>query len=258
MFNYAHKTRCTMPMVTIKSFRQSGNRRLSFIPTLCTLANALFGFLAVIKALEGDFLTAAYCIFCAAFMDMIDGRIARFFGLATAFGMELDSLCDAVSFCFVPVIVLYCWSFHTQGFLGVFILAFYLWCGLFRLARFNSVTSADAKYFIGLPTTIAALCLASLLAYMPSIDVQSAQVTIDCSMIIVGTLSFLMISTLRFPGCKRLPKSNSLSFGIITMVSLIGYAALCAWPLKLVVPFGYVVVSSVSDIYQRLRYRWHS
>lgn len=247
-----------MPMVTIKSLRQSGKKRLSFIPTLCTLANALFGFLAVIKALEGDFLSAAYCIVCAAFMDMIDGRIARFFGLASAFGMELDSLCDAVSFCFVPVIVLYCWGLHTQGFLGLCILAFYLWCGLFRLARFNSVTSIDAKHFIGLPTTISAVCLASLLAYMPSIDAQSAQVTIQCSMFIVATLSLLMISTLRFAGCKRLPKSNSLSFSMISAVSLMACVALYAWPLKLVVPFGYVVIGSVSDIYQRVRYRWHS
>lgn len=246
-----------MPMVTMKSLRQSGKKRLSFIPTLCTLANALFGFLAVIKALEGDFSTAAYCIVCAAFMDMIDGRIARFFGLASAFGMELDSLCDAVSFCFVPVIVMYCWSFHTQGFFGLCILAFYLWCGLFRLARFNSVTCVDAKYFIGLPTTIAALCLASLLAHMPSIDVQSAQVTMQCSMFIVVTLSLLMISTLRFPGCKRLPNRNTMSFSKLSTVSVVACVALYAWPLKLVIPFGYVVVSSVSALYQRLRYRWH-
>lgn len=247
-----------MPMVTMKSLRQSGKKRLSFIPTLCTLANALFGFLAVIKALEGDFLSAAYCIVCAAFMDMIDGRIARFFGLASAFGMELDSLCDAVSFCFVPVIVLYCWGFHTQGFLGLCILAFYLWCGLFRLARFNSVTCVDAKYFIGLPTTISAVCLASLLAHMPSIDAQSAQVTMQCSMFIVAILSLLMISTLRFAGCKRLPKIARLSVTMLITACLIVCAALCAWPLKLLIPFGYVLVSSVSALYQRVRYRWPS
>lgn len=247
-----------MPMVTIKSLRQSGKKRLSFVPTLCTLANALFGFFAVIKALEADFISAAYCLFSAAFMDMIDGRIARFFGLSSAFGMELDSLCDAVSFCFVPAIVMYCWGFHTQGLLGLCILALYLWCGLFRLARFNSLSTHDAKYFIGLPTTMAALCLASLLSSMPSLDQVSAQQVVQCSLLITGVLSLLMVSNVRFACCKRLPKMNALSLSMIPTVCFIVYVCASIWPLKLVIPFGYVVINSVSDIYQRLLYRWHA
>ncbi len=243
-----------MAMVTIKLLAQAGKKRLSYIPTLCTLVNALFGFLAVIKALEGDFLSAAYCIVSAAIMDMIDGRVARFFGLTSAFGMELDSLCDAVSFCFVPAIVMYCWCLHTQGLLGIIVLALYLWCGLFRLARFNLSAAVDTRYFTGLPTTFSALCVASLLVYRPSLDAGSAHAAWHCwaSMVVISLLAVLMVSRVRFPACKhmqgRLFRKLMLG-GLCVLVFL----ALYKVGLIVVLPAAYILLSSAVDIYYRVR-----
>lgn len=200
-----------MAILSMRLLRQAGKKRFVYLPTACTLINALFGFLAVVCALEGDFLHAAYCIMGAAFMDMIDGRIARFFRVTTPFGMELDSLCDAVSFCYAPAVVLYCWALHTQGISGLCILACYLWAGLFRLARFNISAIGDARYSIGLPTTFAALSLATVVTYMPSFDPYCTESILYCrwSMLLVALLSFLMVSKIGFPTGKSISISHT-------------------------------------------------
>lgn len=243
-----------MAMVTIKLLAQVGKKRLSYIPNLCTLVNALFGFFAVIKALEGDFLSAAYCMLCAACMDMIDGRVARLFGLTSAFGMELDSLCDAVSFCFVPAVVMYCWCLHTQGLLGIIVLALYLWCGLFRLARFNLSAAVDTRYFTGLPTTFSALCLASLLLYRPFLDAGSVHAAWHCwtSMVVVSLLAVLMVSRVRFPACKHMQGRLSRKLTVAALCFLVVLALYQAGQI-VVLPVAYILLSSVVDIYCRIR-----
>ncbi len=243
-----------MGLVTFKFLRKSHKRHFSFIPNLCTLANAFLGFLAIIKALDADYAGAALCIFCAAAMDMLDGRIARLWGMTSSLGMELDSLCDAVSFCCAPAFVVYCWCLHAQGLIGLAIVAFYLWCGLFRLARFNVTTATTGDYFIGLPTTCAAVCLASLFAHAPLIDLPSVGMSSSCwgMTLLVGLLALLMISTFRFPSGKRIPHGFMLkmSIGALLGVSVIAYVY--AWPLKLLIPFGYIMSSIVADVYRRI------
>lgn len=236
-----------MKSTTLKLFYESGKRRLFLIPNFCTLINAFLGFLAIIKAFEGDFLTASYCIVCAACMDMIDGRLARFFGVTTDFGMELDSLCDAISFCCVPAIVMYSWCLHAQGFLGLVVLVCYLWSGLFRLARFNVTTSCVKDHFTGLPTTFSAVCIASVLACMPYGNERVALY----SMLMMVTLSVLMVSTIQFPSCKKISKKNSLRFlFFIACSSLLSYFLHVS--VLLVMPSSYIILSIGAYLYYRL------
>src|SRR4029077_1820506 len=82
-------------------------KRLSPVPFFFTFANATLGFLAVIKALEGDATSSVYCILAAACMDVFDGRLARALGTTSTLGVELDSLVDGVSFCFAPAVIFY-------------------------------------------------------------------------------------------------------------------------------------------------------
>lgn len=237
-----------MKVTARKFLYESGKRQLFLLPNVCTLINAFFGLLAVIKAFEADFVTASSCIVCAACMDMIDGRLARFFCVTTDFGMELDSLCDAVSFCCVPAIVMYCWCLQAQGLLGLVVLGCYLWSGLFRLARFNTTVASVKDYFIGLPTTCSAICIASVVAYMPHNNEKSALY----SMLLIIVLSLLMISKVQFPSCKKISKKNSISlllFGsVAVLVSYIVHA-----PLLLVVLGGYIILSVGMYLYYFLK-----
>lgn len=215
----------------LRYFMQVGAKRgkqsLRAIPYLFTFSNAILGFLSVTKALDADFTAAAYCILLAAFLDGFDGRIARALGSTSIIGMELDSLADAVSFCVSPVILLYSWELQDFGGPGILILLFYLCAGLFRLARFNSLGQQNQMLsFWGLPTTLAAFFIASVVLYEDWISLSRWYFLLNESWIILllGLISLLMISSLRFPAFKQM---RIYSFGSIftATVILISFAA---------------------------------
>lgn len=126
-----------MKSIGFRDLQNSGKKKLFLIPFFFTFANALCGFMSVVKTLDEEYLIAALCIILAAGMDLCDGRLARMIGSTSVLGMELDSLCDAISFCFAPAILLYSWSLYQLGVAGLVVLSLYLCAGLFRLARFN-------------------------------------------------------------------------------------------------------------------------
>lgn len=170
-------------------------KSVQIIPHLFTFLNALFGFLAIVKALEGSLVVAGYCIMIAALLDAFDGRIARALKATSCFGAELDSLSDAISFCLAPVILVYCWYPMPLGLGGLAILGLYLCAGIGRLARFNSKANNMLPYSLGLTTTIAAFCIASL----PNAIFAHQNITLA----IVLLLALLMPSRVRFPLFKK-------------------------------------------------------
>ncbi len=202
--------------------RRRYKKTLFALPYIFTFGNAFFGFLSVINALEGNITTSAVFILCAAFMDGFDGRLARYLGVTSYLGMELDSLCDAVSFCLAPMILLYS-SYEQASHVLVAALAIALCAGLFRLARFNTI-SVDNKddFFKGLPTTIVAIFIASLMFYREIITnsffsfmLQEAWLSAT-----VFVLAYLMVSPIRFPSFKK----NSLQAVVFRL--LLGITAL--------------------------------
>ena len=174
------------------------------MPFMLTFANALCGCFVVVKALDGDMIAATYGIFAAAVLDLFDGRLARAFGVASGLGMELDSLCDAISFCVAPTMLLYGWRLHTFGYLGIVVLAVYLCAGLLRLAKFNLTSDKQGHFFIGLPTPVAALFVATLVRYHAWVDASSAYFLASKHglLVLVLFLAWLMVSSVRFPTFK--------------------------------------------------------
>lgn len=171
-------------------------RSIQCIPQMFTFMNAFFGFLAILKSLEGSFMIASCCIMLAALMDACDGRVARALRVTSCFGGELDSLADAISFCLAPAVFVYSWYPTPLRMAGICILAFYLCAGLARLARFNTKNAPEASYYFqGLPTTLAAFCIAAL----PSSIFVHQKIALGIVMI----LAFLMISTVPFPSFKK-------------------------------------------------------
>jgi len=82
-------------------------RGIYLLPSLFTLMGLFSGFYAVIAAVQGRYELAAWAILAAAIFDMMDGRVARLLNAETAFGAELDSLCDMVSFGLAPAVLVY-------------------------------------------------------------------------------------------------------------------------------------------------------
>lgn len=162
--------------------------KISPLPTLITCANLAAGFLAVLLAVQGSFVQAAILILVAAGLDLLDGTVARASDTGGAFGINLDSLADLVSFGVAPAVVLYLSSLYALPVIGVAVCLFYVTCGTLRLARFPLVKSPG--HFIGLPIPPAGVVLAGLAV----LDFPQVFVLVS-----VLCLSLLMVSEVPFP-----------------------------------------------------------
>jgi CDP-diacylglycerol---serine O-phosphatidyltransferase len=156
-------------------------RKVAVIPTLLTLGNAVCGFASIALAskigrddtpLQTDFLFAAsgWLIIAAMFFDVLDGFVARLSRSTSMFGLQLDSLCDAISFGLAPAFLLLRLGPDWDPVLPLhqalaMVATLYMVCAILRLARFNVETAPDplgGKRFRGLPSPAAAGCIASL------------------------------------------------------------------------------------------------
>ncbi len=136
-------------------------RGIIILPSAFTLANLFFGFYAIVAATRGDFEWAGWFIVWAAVTDLLDGRIARFTRTGSAFGGELDSLVDAISFGVAPAFIMYTLYFSDGAWSWVLPLA-YVMAVVVRLARFNVEQEGEAKRrFHGLPSPTPGMILAT-------------------------------------------------------------------------------------------------
>lgn len=198
-------------LVRLKLTKDSCNRNfrkpLYLIPYILTFLNAIFGFLSIVKVFEEQYNIAASFIIIAAFLDALDGRLARAFGSSSYFGMELDSLCDAVSFCLAPTVLMYFWAdniLEIESFLFVFSLVFYLCAGLTRLARFNITVDCQNVRFLGLTTTVSALFISSLVLYYKWLMINGFSFLFNQMIItsLICLIAILMVSSIRFYSFK--------------------------------------------------------
>lgn len=136
-------------------------RGIIILPSAFTLGNLFFGMYAIVAAGRGDFLWAGWFIVFAGVLDMLDGRVARFTSTGSAFGAELDSLVDAISFGVAPGMILYHLHF-ADGDWGWTVTFVYVTAVVVRLARFNVEQAGHAKsHFHGLPSPTAGMILAT-------------------------------------------------------------------------------------------------
>ncbi len=127
------------------------------LPNLFTLAALFGGFYSIVMAMNGIFDQAAIGVFCAMVLDSLDGRVARMTNTQSAFGEQMDSLADMVSFGAAPALISYEWALKGLGRWGWIAAFVYCACAALRLARFNVNTAiVDKRYFQGLPSPAAA------------------------------------------------------------------------------------------------------
>jgi len=137
-------------------------RGVIILPSAFTLGNLFFGIFAIVAASRGDFLWAAWYIIFAGVLDMLDGRVARFTRTGSAFGAELDSLVDAISFGVAPGYIVYELFFAADTGWSWILTFVYVTAVVVRLARYNIEQGGEAKrYFHGLPSPSAGMLLAS-------------------------------------------------------------------------------------------------
>ncbi len=141
--------------------RRRLRRGIIILPSAFTMGNLFFGLYAVVAALRGDFAWAGWFIVYAAILDLLDGRVARFTRTGSAFGAELDSLTDVISFGVAPALIMIQIYFTASDWSWV-IGFVYVAAVVVRLARFNVEQGGEARrHFHGLPTPTAGMILAT-------------------------------------------------------------------------------------------------
>jgi CDP-diacylglycerol--serine O-phosphatidyltransferase len=139
------------------------------LPSLFSLTNLFFGFMSVLMTFHGRYKMAAFLIIIAALMDGLDGLVARATNTPSDFGVELDSLADAVSFGLATSVLLYFWGMEMAGPPAVFFSFIFLTAGVLRLARYNvrSRVPSDRKHYQGLTVPSAAMFMAAVVNFHP-------------------------------------------------------------------------------------------
>jgi CDP-diacylglycerol--serine O-phosphatidyltransferase len=142
--------------------RPALQRGVIILPSAFTLGNLFFGIYAIVAATRGDLEWAGWFIIFAGILDMLDGRVARFTRTGSAFGAELDSLVDAISFGVAPGFIMYEIFFHDAASWSWTLSYVFIVAAVVRLARFNVEQGGEAKrHFNGLPSPSAGMTLAS-------------------------------------------------------------------------------------------------
>ncbi len=205
---------------------------LFVLPNLVTLASVFCGFNAICVVAQDnpsvdDFYRAAVLLLCAMLFDLLDGRIARMTRTQSAFGLELDSLADIVSFGVAPSVLVYKWVLHRYPVPGILTAFLFTACGAMRLARFNVLANSNTaaqskpgKYIVGLPIPPASGILISLLVANHAVGgALGAQQYTVALFVVTIVLSLLMVSSIKFRSFKDLRFNFGTAFLVLFAIA---------------------------------------
>jgi len=198
----------------------------SIIPNLFTLANLFSGFSAIIAISEGDLNKAGMFIVLAGLFDVLDGTMARLTKSTSELGVELDSLCDAVSFGVAPSFLLYKTILFTLGPIGILIASLSALAGVYRLARFNVQLAGfeDKLFFTGMPIPSGALTLVSYGLFIAPSGIIPTEALIPVTSIIIMIVALAMISTVKFDNLPRPTLGSLKERPIMFVLAMIAFA----------------------------------
>lgn len=179
------------------------------LPNLITVLAICAGLSAIRLAFQDRFESAVVMVLLAAFLDGIDGRLARMLKATSKFGAQMDSLADIVNFGVVPALVLYAYLLDKAGSFGwIATLLFAIAMGL-RLARFNVLDEDlerpawQAEYFVGVPAPIGAITL-MLPMYLGFLGLEGTRTVAYAATVFTILVAFLLVSRLPVYSGKKL------------------------------------------------------
>ena len=179
-------------------------------------------------------------------LDTLDGFFARLTNSTSAFGVQLDSLADVVSFGVAPAILAFLWGLWPLGRVGWAVGFLYVTAAAMRLARFNiqSNTVSDKRYFAGMPSPAAAGVIASTVYLFPE-GIRDFRIALaGLPMVLVPAL--LMVSTIRFRSVKAIDVGWRRSyFALFLSAATLSLVALHPRIALVVMAYTYTVAALV-------------
>lgn len=203
------------------------------VPNFVTVLALCAGMSGIRLAFEHRIEIAVVMVLAAAFLDAIDGRLARMLKATSKFGAQMDSLADIVNFGVAPALVLYAYVLDKAGAMGwIAALLFAIACGL-RLARFNVMLVDESgpawhgDYFVGVPAPAGAALL-MLPIYLGFLGLEPDRLVAIGACLYTALVAFLMVSRLPVYSGKVSGNHIRREFVIPLMLALVFYVLLLA------------------------------
>jgi CDP-diacylglycerol--serine O-phosphatidyltransferase len=202
---------------------ENGHKRrrgIYLLPNLFTTAGLFAGFYAIVAAIGGRFEAAAIAIFIAMIMDGLDGRVARMTNTQSDFGKEYDSLVDMVAFGLAPALVVYEWALQPMGKLGWLAAFVYAAATALRLARFNTQSGVDKRYFQGLASPSAAALIAGMIWAAEESGATGKDLHL-VALFVTVTAGVLMVSNVLYRSFKDIDFKGKVPFVTVVIIMLV-------------------------------------
>ncbi len=230
------------------SLRQNS---IYLLPNSFTIAALFSAFFAITQAMHGRYETAAIAVFVSMLLDGMDGRVARWTNSQSAFGEQLDSLADMVSFGVAPALIAYKWQLWQFGKIGYSVAFIYCACAALRLALFNTlIGKVDKRWFIGIPSPTAAALIVGMIWVSHSHEALPALEWVCLIVTLFAGLS--MVVQIPFWSFKEINVRRRVPF--FAMVVFMLLLLIVAWEPSLVL-FLFFLGYSLSG-YVMFAWRW--
>ncbi len=224
------------------------------LPNLVTLFGLCIGLSAIRFAIEESFVQAISFLFIAAFLDGVDGRLARFLNSSSNFGAQLDSLVDFVNFGIVPVLIIYIWinQYNDIYVLDWAMVLFFAVCMAIRLARFNvDIEKADGSeqklekyFFYGIPAPCGAVLAVLPIIFSYEFGYNSIFSSAENIALYVLVLAVLLASTIPTFSIKTISINNEYLYVTLIIMGLI-IVGLVTQPWITLIVLAFLYVSSI-------------
>lgn len=203
------------------------------VPNFFTLLGLCAGLTSIRMGIEGRYDIALAAIVFAAFLDGIDGRVARLLKASSKFGAELDSLADFVNFGVAPAFLIYNWGLSSSKSFGWICVMMFALASALRLARFNAALDEEkprwqSNYFVGVPTPAAAIAV-MLPLYVESsgiVDVRANPMLVRATLIYILLIGVLMVSTVPTYSGKLIGERIAREYALPAIFAAIGFVAM--------------------------------
>jgi CDP-diacylglycerol--serine O-phosphatidyltransferase len=191
---------------------------------ILTYIGLLSTMLGIFQAVEGNYLFSIVCMGITLLCDTMDGRVARAKKNRTdkerLFGIQIDSLCDVISFGVAPSVL--CYMLGLRGWLGCVAIGFYSLCCVIRLGYYNVLETNRAPdekcVYHGLPVVGLATAMPAVYLVRSWLPEPASPWLLGGVMMVVGTL-YILDFELKKPGVRQLI--------ILLLVYLVPFVAIC-------------------------------
>ena len=191
---------------------------------ILTYMGAAAAICGIFFSTNGYPLWGVICLLFAGLTDMFDGKVASTMKrneAEKAFGIQIDSLCDLVSFGVLPVAIGY--GIGLSGGFFYASAAIYLLCAVIRLAYFNvdeaqrqKTETGRRKIYYGLPVTSAAIIFPMIFGLKSLLG--AAMPIIYQLMIYAVAAAFIIKFKLAKPNKKGIPLLVVVGIAILVLV----------------------------------------